>query len=232
MTPETLLQLFRADMRDEAAPYLWSDVELYAYMDEAQNEFCRRTGGLADSSSAVCSIAVTAGAPYAEYDPRILKLRDLRRQSDGRNVQIINFEDLGTQGMMSDDYGRFNLWTAGGVKFSDLSGEIKAVVVGMDANKLRIVSTPLEDDVLLAIVYRLPLNSITPSSTAFEIDPQHHRYLMYWMKHLAYTKPDAETYDRGRAVEMRDLFAAYCDNAKAERERREHKYRSVAYGGL
>jgi hypothetical protein len=55
---------------------------------------------------------------------------------------------------------------------------------------------------------------------------------MNWMKHLAHEKQDAETYDRGRSMEFRDKFLAYCDQAKAERERREHKYRTVAYGGI
>jgi hypothetical protein len=51
------------------------------------------------------------------------------------------------------------------------------------------------------------------------------------MKHLAHLKQDAETYDRGRADQFRTEFFAYCDQAKAEREKREHKFRTVAYGG-
>ena len=102
----------------------------------------------------------------------------------------------------------------------------------MDVNKLRLVAPAVADDTLQAIVYRMPLEDITASSTAFEIDVQHHRHLLNWMKHLAHEKQDAETYDRGRSTEFRDKFLAYCDQAKAERERREHKYRTVAYGGL
>lgn len=232
MTPSQLKDLFRSDVRDEATPYLWSDVGIFVYMDDAQKMFCRLGGGIADSSSPMCSLPVVAGEVHIDFDPRIIKLRDLRRASDGRNVDIINFEDLGTPGWSQDDYGHSYAWGNGGPKFSDRQGPVRAAVVGMDANKIRVIDVPQSNDTLNAIVYRMPLEDITASSTAFEIDSQHHRYLLNWMKHLAHEKQDAETYDRGRSLEFRQKFLDYCDQAKAERERREHKYRTVAYGGI
>ena len=156
----------------------------------------------------------------------------MRRASDGRNVNILNFEDLGHPGWAQDDYGQSTSFGTGGIKFTDHPAPISAAIVGMDANKLRLVAPAVADDTLRAIVYRMPLEDITASSTAFEIDVQHHRHLMNWMKHLAHEKQDAETYDRGRSTEFRDKFLVYCDQAKAERERREHKYRAVSYGGI
>ena len=41
MTPKALHDLFRAHVRDEEYPYLWSETEVYLYMDEAQKMFCR-----------------------------------------------------------------------------------------------------------------------------------------------------------------------------------------------
>jgi hypothetical protein len=232
MTPAQLKDLFRSDVRDEASPPLWTDTEIFVYMDDAQKMFCRQGGGIADSTSPICTLHVTAGDAYLTYDPRILKLRDLRRMSDGRNVDILNFEDLGHPGWTQDDYGRSMSFGAGGIKFTDRPAPVTAVIVGMDANKLRLLAPAVANDTLQAIVYRMPLEDITASSTAFEIDAQHHRHLLDWMKHLAHEKQDAETYDRGRSMEFRDKFMAYCDQAKAERERREHKYRTVAYGGI
>lgn len=233
MTPSQLKDLFRSDVRDEAEPPLWSDPEIYAYMDDAQKMFCRLTGGLADSSTPeICNIRVTAGRLFAPYDKRILKLRDLRRESDGRNVTILNFEDLARTGTVSDDYGQFH-GVGDGAKFSSTVGPVDSVVVGMDANKLRITNVPQADDVLQAIVYRLPLNAITGAADEeFEIDDQHVINLLDWMKYRAHKKQDAETYDRGRSAEFEQVFLAYCDQCKAERERREHKYRTVAYGGI
>ena len=232
MTPIQLKDLFRSDVRDEASPPLWTDTEIFVYMDDAQKMFCRKGGGIADSTSSICTMQVVAGGTYIDYDPRILKLRDLRRASDGRNVNILNFEDLGHPGWAQDDYGQSTSFGTGGVKFNTNPTAITGVVVGMDANKLRLVAPAVADDTLQAIVYRMPLEDIIASSTAFEIDVQHHRHLLNWMKHLAHEKQDAETYDRGRSMEFRDKFLAYCDQAKAERERREHKHRTVVYGGM
>lgn len=225
MTPTQLYNLFRSDTRDETSSYLWSDIEVYSYMDDAQKQFCRLSGGIADSTSAITQITVVAGNEFAEYDPRILKLRDMSRASDFRTVEILNFEDLGRPADYT--YSMFN----GLTKLTDRTGPIVAVVSGMEVNRLRLIDIPEENEVLRAIVYRLPLENITPLSTAFEIDEQHHRHLLHWMKHLGHQKQDAETYDRGRAVEFAAAFYEYCDRSKAERERREHKYRTVAYGG-
>lgn len=213
MTPLQLKDMFRADVRDEAQPYLWSDMEIYGYMDDAQKVFCRLGGGIADSTSAICRIPVTAGVAYVDYDPRILKMRSLHLVSNGRNIPLMNFEDVES-------------------RIPDRPGPVHCVILGMDADKMRLVNVPTEDDELQAIVYRLPLEDITDTSTSFEIDSQHHRHLMDWMKYLALSKQDAETYDKGRAEEYKVRFWQYCDSAKWEREKREHKYRTVAYGGI
>lgn len=218
MDSSALLSLFRADVRDEATPYLWSDAEIFAYIDDAQKMFCRAQGGIADATSAVTQIAVTAGAAFVSISPLILKLRSVRRLTDGRDVEILNFEDL----QADRSYG---------YRLDDLPGPIHAVVVGMETNKLRLVRIPDVNQTLALVVYRMPAAAITAAGQALEIDEQHHRHLLGWMKHLAHRKQDAETYDRGRSEDFRNEFLAYCNQAKAERERREHKYRTVAYGG-
>lgn len=228
MDSTALNDLFRSDVRDEALPYLWSDAEVYSYIDDAQNMFCRLQGGIADATSPVTTISVVTGDVFLDVSPRILKIREMHRVSDGRGVEILNFEDLQSGNVhRSDDYGAF----VRPYRFTTNPGPIRAVVVGMEANKLRLVDAADADDTLALIVYRLPLNSVTAGGQPLEIDEHHHRHLLYWMKHLAHTKQDAETYDRGRSEQFRAEFLTYCSQAKAERERREHKYRTVAYGG-
>ena len=51
------------------------------------------------------------------------------------------------------------------------------------------------------------------------------------MAALAYMKQDAETYDKTKSAEFEARFLGYCDMARKEKERREHKTRIVAYGG-
>lgn len=226
MNSSALLALFRSEVRDEATPYLWSDSEIYAYIDDAQKMFCRLQGGIADSSSAITRIAVSAGDEYADISPLILKLRAARRTADGRDLSIKNYEDF-QFARASDDYGY-----SAGFRFSTIRGPVQALIVGMDANRARLVDIPQEDQTIDLVVYRLPLTNITGANQPLEIDEHHHRHLLHWIKHLAHQKQDAETYDRGRSETFRTEFLAYCDQAKAEREKREHKYRTVGYGGI
>lgn len=226
MDSTALHDLFRSEVRDEATPYLWSDAEIYSYIDDAQKMFCRLQGGIADASSAVTHLSVTAGDVFVSISPLILKLREARRSADGYDLQILNFEDMQSH-RLSNDYGY-----SSGYRIDSTTGIVKAVVVGMETNKIRLVHIPQEDQTIELIVYRMPLDTITSvGGQALEIDEHHHRHLLHWMKHLAHQKQDAETYDRGRSDMFRTEFLAYCDQAKAERERREHKYRMTSYGG-
>lgn len=216
MNSTTLLARFRLDADDVAAPYLWSDAEVYSYMDEAQKMFCRLQGGIADASSALTTLAVTAGSTWVSISPKILKLRFVQR-ADAREVTILNFEDVQS--------GR------AGVRFDMATGPLSTVVVGMEKDKIRCVPIPVANDTLQLTIYRLPLADITAAAQALEIDELHHTALLLWMKHLAHSKQDAETYDRGRATQFEEQFRVYCEQARQERERREHKYREILYGG-
>jgi len=227
---ESLYNLFRLEVRDLATPYLWSEAEIYAYMDDAQSMFCRLYGGIADSTSAATTVTATAGAEFAAISPKILKLRHARLAADGQELKLLNFEDLqlGSSGGR-DDYGQ-----QAAFKFDNTEGPIRAIVLGMEPNSVRLVNIPQTTQTIRLIVYRMPLLTLAANATPMEleIDEQHHRHLLNWMKALAYEKQDSETYDRGKSVEFGEKFRAYCDKAKAERERSEHKYRATTYGGL
>ena len=227
MNSTALLALFRADVRDEAEPYLWSDAEIFSYMDDAQKMFCRMQGGIADATSAITQLAVTAGTEFSSLSPLILKLRAARDANTGRDIELLNYEDIqfGRSGVVCD-YGVLS-----GYKLDSTPGEVRALVEGMEPNKIRWVRIPSQDITVKILVYRMPLQSITGANQSLEIDEHHHLHLLHWMKHLAHQKQDAETYDRGRAEQFRTEFIGYCDRAKAEREKREHKFRTIIYGG-
>lgn len=225
MDSTALLELFRSDVRDTSEPYLWEDAEIFSYMDDAQKMFCRLQGGIADSSSALTLLNVSAGDKFAAYDPRILKLRSAYREDNGREIELLNYEDLQFR-QAESDYGY-----RPGFRIDNSEGELRALILGMEANRVRLWRIPTEAQDIRLVVYRLPLETISAEGQELEIDEVHHRHLLHWMKHLAHQKQDAETYDRGRAEQFRTEFLAYCDQAKAEREKREHKYRTIAYGG-
>jgi hypothetical protein len=230
MIASDLLNLFRIEVRDQDTPQLWSDDEIYSYMDDAQKMFCRFGGGIADSTTAaVTHIDFSAGDTFVTLDPCILKIRAARLTSNGRDVELLNFEDVQSSRVYLD-YG----FRTGYTFFDPTPGEVRGLVLGMEPNKARLVRVPIAADGLDLIVYRLPLAVVDEASKAaeLEIDAQHHRHLLSWMKYLAHTKQDAETYDRGRAADFKQVFEVYCDMAKGEREKKEHKYRLMGYGGI
>lgn len=216
MDTQQLLDQFRLDVRDAVAPYLWSDNEVLLYLNEAQKQFCRLTGGIADATSSVARIRLTAGRRYGALSPLVLKLR-AAFGSDGRALEIVNFEQLELDG--SD----------GLQLFTDQPGSVCKLVVGMEPNKVRVVNTPTEDQTLNLIVYRLPLDDLTALGQPLEIDDQHHLALLKWARHLAHMKPDAETYDRGRAAQYEQEFLQYCALAKEEKGKREHTHRLMQF---
>lgn len=229
MNTGDLKDRFRSDVRDlDSSTPLWADDEIYSYMDDAQKMFCRLQGGIADTTTdSVCKISYTAGDQYKDISPLILKIRQVIRESDQREVEVLNFEDLQMH-VYADDYGFQPPY-----KIDATPGEVRAVVTGMQEGKIRLVRFPTASDSLRLTVYRKPLVDIDTSGTqTFEIASEHVLPLLHWMKHLAHLKQDAETYDKGRSDMFEALFTRYCDQAKAEREKREHKYRTVGYGGL
>lgn len=227
MKSDGLLELFRKEVNDLRDPPLWTDDEVYSYMDDAQKMFCRLGGGIADSSTPeITIVSATEDEEFSDIDPRILKIRSARRASDQRRVDILNFEDLESMNPI-DDYGIQHNFT-----LTSRSGPITAMVVGMEQDRVRWISIPQADEDILLIVYRLPLETISKEGQNLEIQEQHHRHLMHWMKALAYQKQDAETFDRGKAAEFESRYLTYVRQANEERGRREHKYRTVGYGGI
>jgi len=216
MTTGELLELFRVEMNDVPKPQLWSDDFIFGAMDSAQTWFTRWTDGIPDSTTpAVTDLAVLAGTGEYPLHKAVLKLRTARRADNGRPVEVCNEEDLATQ-------NRY---------FDNVPGVLRALVMGMDESTVRTWPLPMEDTPVKLSVFRLPLVRITDDQ-AFEIAEQHHRELLLWMKHLAYSVQDAETFDRTKAADFESRFKDYCFKVKLEQGRLRHKPRSVQYGGL
>lgn len=230
MTVTELFDLFRSDVGDVVKPNLWTDDEVYSYMDDSFKTFVRLTGGIPDSTSHVTKINLSAAKEYAPVSRLILKFREAILQSDGTNLVIINSEDL--QGFTRDDYGHT-------VNFRrNQPGRVTHMVIGQDRSgregTLRFVSIPQADDVVNLSVYRLPLNTIKrgcKEESLCEINEEHHVNLLHFMRYRAYAKDDSETLDRGQSKENLATFNQYCKMVEAENARYKSKTRIVRYGG-
>lgn len=223
MTPVQLVAQFRSQMNDTVDPFLWSDDDAYGYADDAQKMFCRLTDGISDATTpAVCFIATPQGTDWIPLHPSILKIRGASLASDGRELEVINYEDM---------VGR-------SLRFTAQQAYLRTLVVGMEENKARALKPVAADDAINLMVFRLPLATIVvppvPDATpqAFEIAEQHHLHLLDWMKHLAFLKQDAECFNRSKASEHEQYFRSYCEQSKKEQGNKRHKVRQVAYGGI
>ena len=216
MNSTEILEVFRETVSDEEIPYLWSDAEAYRFMNDAQRVFCRETGGLGDGSSVLTQLAYDGTTDWVTVSPLILKFRDATDNATGKEVTIVNYEDLRKHGLAFD--GR--------------TGPVRNLVIGIEAGRARLYPAPTEAGQINLIVDRLPLKQITDSDQKLEIADQHHEHLVLWMAHRAYNKQDAETMNNRKAAEFEARFKQYCFDAKAEKERAMHKTRVVSYGGI
>jgi hypothetical protein len=223
---DELLALFRADAVDDTTPYLWTDDEVYAYINDAYFMFVRLTGGISDATSPVCQIPITAGVRDAEIDESILRIREAYLTSNNRELRVINAEDL--ESLTTEDYGIIRNLN----NFTD-PGEVRYMITGLEDGLVRWVQPPAEDDEANLIVERLPLAKITKSGQCFSgVREEHHYHLLKWVRHLAYRKQDADAFNLIKSDQEREDFYAYCQLAQREKDRRRHKVRVVQYGGL
>lgn len=218
MNSTEIVETFREEMNDLESPYLWGDALLYRYLDDAQKMFCRKTEGIEDSSTvAITRLDIQAGVEWYATDKRILKVRKAFDTATGRELPIVNMEKAGAEG----------------VRFDGRAAPIKALVTGLEKNKLRAWPSPSEAATVDLSVFRLPLRAITDDGDQeLEVDEQHHLGLLMWMKFRAYGKEDAETFNRRKADEYEQRFYTYCAEARKEQERARRNTGTVAYGGL
>lgn len=238
MNLEELIEAFRTEVSDEAAPYLWSDSEVLRFAVDAQDMFVRKTGGIAESGAAgfaagtpggdLCVLTLTTGSPWSAHSPYVLRIRSGRLQTGARDVEFISEGDLNRT--MVRDYG----WTVGVTLRDDDLGTVTHGILGMQDNYVRWYRVPSADDTCRLHVFRLPYPRITDENgtVQLEIDERHHEHLLKWMKHRAYSKQDAEARDDAKALQYRAEFEAYCEEAGREITRQRYKPRTVQFGGI
>lgn len=286
MDGASLLDMFREEMSDQEADYLWSDDAFFSYLTDAQQMFCRLTQGIEDASTpSITQFAITPMVSSYPISPLILKIRTCNRIDTGRELHVRNAERLVQEGIrlsaqpsagaranttayalgdtigVTANDGKLHLYrctlagitdTAQGVLYPGVAfevvmdgtamftdqnalmeqGPICGVVQGLTKGFVRTYPIPNETVVVQMSVFRLPLVDVTESTPALEIDAQHHMPLLFWVKHKAYDKQDAETFNRRKSDEFEARFRAYCATATAEQERARRTVGTVQYGGI
>lgn len=226
MNSTGLYDAFRSDVVDEVGPFLWTEDDVYRYMGDAYGMFVRLTGGVPDFTSDATAVQIVSGEPVADIHHSIMRIMSATRRSDSKPIDIINPTDVGK--MRASDYGQTK-----SIVMDTRSGPVRYMVIGMERDKVRWVQVPEYDDVADLQIYRMPLVPITDADQELvDVAEEHHIHLLDWMKHLAYKKQDADTFDAQASAKGRADFEAYCALVKAEWERYKHKARVVSYGGI
>ena len=143
-----------------------------------------------------------------------LKIRSAVDGETGKDIPLIPAESMNPAEM----------------RFDGGTGLLKALVPGLDEGFLRTWPIPAVAGTVVLRTYRLP--ETVAAGDDFEVDSKHHRFLLYFVKHLAYDVQDAETYDKAASEKYRARHDAYCLKAKGEQSRAQRPVGNVIYGGI
>lgn len=185
MTLGELICALRTERLDDTAePFGWSDDELTAYLNDAQDEACRRARLLIDSSTAaICSIAITATKTLYALDPRVIFVRRAKLASRSKPLRFSSYLDLDEQ-------------CPG---WEDRTGTVEILVTDFETGKLRTYRTPTGADTLKLTVVRTALAPMATGDDEPEIAPRFHRSLIEWACYRAYSKQDVDALDAKKA---------------------------------
>lgn len=183
-----LITVFRTSRtKDTKKPYLWPDSELIPFFAEAEDEAALRAKLLFDTDElSVSSGETSIDLPEKLFDIQYAELRD----ADGKS-----FEITGSSRQVLDS-------TRPGWR-----GRVERPREYVHDDKtLALSAIPDQGYTLYLEFYRLPKRPVTSLTDAPEIHDVHHLYLIEWVLHKAYSKPDADTLNPGAAAKAEGEF--------------------------
>lgn len=194
MTLAELIAQFRLDTDDLVEDYLFSDAEVAGWLNEAEEEACMRQDLLEESEDEdFCEIAAVAGTTSYALHPKLLRVTYLAHlATDATERTEIAIRQRNEVDRIRAD------WRTVEQDPPDL-----AMVTGQ---KLRLASVPTVAGTLLLECTRLPLEPMVDDADEPEIPALHHRGLIQWALYRAYSKPDTEVRDPGRAAGALTIF--------------------------
>jgi hypothetical protein len=197
MTRDDLIAEFRTITQDKVAPYFFATEDVARWFSDAEAEAVIRGRLMHESENEdVCVVSVSAGTSTYPLHPSLYEITHSAFRLNGATqrtpVKLTSTEELDRT--VTD--------------WRDQTGTPEFAVQSDES--IRLVPRPLADGVLLLEGFRLPLKSLALSATGKpEIHSVHHRHLVHWALHRAFSLPDSETQDLGRADVAEKAFSAY-----------------------
>lgn len=214
----------RADLDDRAPPYLASDADIDAALNDAVEEACLRARLIHDETApAVCEIAAQEGVATYALHPSI-SFVDRARYGDDFNP------------MLPQSWAELQLYAG---NWEQLTGRPDRYAV--EGLQLWLVPTPDADN--LATVHLkvwrkpLPAERMVADRDEPAIAEERHPYLVHWAVHRLSLRKDADLFDPEASRSALALFEGAFGqrpSAKAMRALRHHATRTmypVRFGG-
>jgi len=196
MNLEQLTAQFRVDADDLTEPHFWDAEWIATWLTEAQAEAAIRKRLLYEASNpAVCQIAVAANAATHDLHKSLFELVHLRFQATGATTSSV----LTIKAREELDRIRPG--------WRDETGTPRHAV--QDDTRITLVPRPELAGTLHVEGYRVPLKALENDTDKPELHEAHHRQLVHWALHRAFSKPDSETIDPQRAATAEAAFTRY-----------------------
>ena len=196
MNLEQLTAQFRVDADDLTEPHFWAAEWIATWLTEAQAEAAIRKRLLYEASNpAVCQIAVAANAATHDLHKSLFELVHLRFQATGAATSsVVTIK-------AREELDRIR------PGWRDETGTPRYAV--QDDTRITLVPRPEVAGTLHVEGYRVPLKALENDTDKPELNESHHRHLVHWALHRAFSKPDAETIDPTRAATAEAAFTRY-----------------------
>lgn len=218
MTGSELLSALRTSVLDDVEePQLWSNAELFFFLSQAQEEFCRRTYCLLDNTTlAVTHVDILAATSTYEINSYILKIKNARLTL-GTNVYDLTIID-------EQDFEGLCLTSPSVL----MTGTPKYLVDnGMFMSSVVIAPIPEVSGTLSLKVTRLPLLDISSDNDP-ELPRVYHGDLLHGAAYRAYRKQDAETMNNQQTTTHLQLWEEAIERASFDMARRRQVPRTIA----
>lgn len=182
MTLGQLISKFRLTLNDNIAPYLWSDLEIIEYINEAEKEVCERSKLLYCKDLDIGKITTLNNINTYNYSNKFIKIE--RVLLDNKPLTETNKSTL--QNLYND--------------FEKIEGKPRQYFI--ESDKIIIFPKPnlensgkeLQLEGFIRPIVELVNNNDEPS-----IPSEYHNKMMSYVFKLAYEKQDTETFDPNRA---------------------------------
>ena len=226
-----VISLVRGELSDPLvggsdAASLWSEEELYHYLDEAQREFARETLCLSDATT-YTDLPATADSPWVDFDDLIVEVRQAYYGANKRNLSVKTLADM-ERGVGRDDYGSGSI----GSNWQQATGVPTTIITDMEYGRARLYPIPTEDDTVDLMVYREPLEEVEDSGVDLEIPPRFRRALIHSVVSAATGKDDADTHDKELSNVRGILWRNSMAEAKSFFNKKQRRAPTTRYGGI